>query len=129
MSGVLEAGGYKLLVAGDGAEALSLADLYGGPIHLLVTDVVMPHMGGATLAARLAQMRPETRVLYMSGYTDDALAHRGVIGADVAFLEKPFTPDSLLRKVREVLDAPPGGMGTAVEGASGGSRKTELLAV
>ena len=111
MSDALEAGGYKLLVAGDGEEALNLARTHDGPIHLLITDVVMPRMGGATLARHLAPRRPETRVLYISGYTDDALAHRGVIGPDVAFLEKPLTPDSLLRSVRDVLDAPPGRTG------------------
>jgi two-component system, cell cycle sensor histidine kinase and response regulator CckA len=127
MSGVLEACGYTLLVAADGEEALRAARNHGGPIHLLVTDVVMPRMGGATLAQRLETLRPETRVLYISGYTDDALAHRGVIGTDVAFLEKPFTPDSLLRKIRETLDAPrkrrrpPGGAG------SGGTRKPGRL--
>jgi CheY-like chemotaxis protein len=122
MSGVLEASGYKLLVAGDGEEALRTAREHDGPIHLIVTDVVMPRMGGVTLARRLAPLRPETRVLYVSGYTDDSLAHRGVISPDVAFLEKPFTPDSLLQKVREALDAPQGKFKLSDERDSGNTR-------
>jgi two-component system cell cycle sensor histidine kinase/response regulator CckA len=127
MSDILEASGYKLLVAGDGAEALSVGGTYRGPIHLLITDVVMPRMGGATLAGRLAPLRPETRVLYISGYTDDSLAHRGVLGPDVAFLEKPFSSDALLRKVREVLDGPPGRARLPAEPPEGGVQDHGLL--
>jgi len=102
--GVLESRGYRVLEASHGADALSISDQHGGPIHLLLTDVVMPEMSGRDLASRVMPRRPEIRVLYMSGYTDDAIVHNGVLDAGTAFLQKPFTPDALARKVREVLD-------------------------
>ena len=102
--GVLESRGYRVLEACHGADALSISDQHGGPIHLLLTDVVMPEMSGRDLASRVMPRRPEIRVLYMSGYTDDAIVHNGVLDAGTAFLQKPFTPDALARKVREVLD-------------------------
>ena len=77
---------------------------HAGPIHLLVTDVVMPEMSGRELAERLAAARPELKVLYLSGNTDDALLHHGVSQAEMAFLQKPFTPAGLAVKVREVLE-------------------------
>jgi two-component system cell cycle sensor histidine kinase/response regulator CckA len=79
---------------------------FGGRIHLLLTDVVMPHLGGRELATALLAVRPGLRVLYMSGYTDNAIIHHGVLDAGLALLEKPFTPEHLLRRVRELLDAP-----------------------
>ena len=102
---ILEMNGYAILEARNGSEALDIVAAHTGPIHLMVTDVVMPHMSGRELAQRLATVRPETRVLFMSGYTDDAIVRHGVLEEGTAFLSKPFTPDSLSTKVREVLDA------------------------
>jgi len=106
--GLLEKGGYTILEASWPADALVTCRQHEGPIHLLLTDVVMPQMSGPELADRLQIMRPETRVLYMSGYTGDAIVHYGVLERGVPLVEKPFTPDLLARKVREVLDAPLG---------------------
>jgi len=101
---VLERAGYRVLVAAGGAEALELAERYAGPIHLLLTDVVMPGMNGRALMRRLAPLRPDLRVLYMSGYADEAVAQHGVLDPGTAFLQKPFTPGGLADKVRGVLD-------------------------
>lgn len=100
----LEARGYRVLDAADGPSALRTASTHAGGIDLLVTDVVMPGMSGRELAERLAPARPMMKVLYTSGYTDDAMVLQGVLTAGVAFLQKPFVPDALARKVREVLD-------------------------
>jgi len=100
----LEAGGYTVLDAADGPSAIELSRRHGGVIDVLVTDVVMPGMSGRELAERLAPTRPEMKVLYTSGYTDDAMVRQGVLSAGVAFLQKPFVPDTLARKVRDVLD-------------------------
>jgi two-component system cell cycle sensor histidine kinase/response regulator CckA len=100
---VLERGGYRVLVAPDGREALALSEKYPGPIDLLLTDVVMPHLRGPELAGRIAATRPATKILCMSGYTDDAF-RRGELGPGIAFLPKPITPTTLTKKVREVLD-------------------------
>jgi signal transduction histidine kinase len=101
---LLRRGGYTVLQAPSGAEALALAGQHMGPIHLLLTDVVMPGMSGRELAEHLANDRPGTKTLFMSGYTDDTVVRHGVLQAEAAFTQKPFTFDALLRKVREVLD-------------------------
>ncbi len=96
--------GYTVLEGEDAESALSAARAHPGPIQLLVSDVVMPGPSGRELARRLAEIRPETRVLYISGYTDDAIVHHGMLEPGLNFLQKPFTPAALARKVREVLD-------------------------
>jgi len=98
--------GYTILEAGSGAEALRLFEQHHGGIDLLLTDVIMPQMSGRDLAARLRAAQPTLKVLYMSGYTDDMLAHHGVLEPDVYLLPKPFAPDELGIKLREVLDTP-----------------------
>jgi len=103
---VLQMVGYTVLEAASGEEALQRVEQYADAIHLLVTDVVMPGMNGRELAARLAVEYPNVQVLYLSGYTDDAIAHHGVLQAGIELLHKPFTPDTLARRVREVLDQP-----------------------
>jgi two-component system cell cycle sensor histidine kinase/response regulator CckA len=103
---VLERQGYTVLEAPDGEVALHVAQKHRGPIHLLLTDVVMPVLSGRRLAEQLARVRPDMKVLYASGYTDDSVVRHGIIESGTAYLQKPFTPDSLARKVREVLDAP-----------------------
>jgi CheY-like chemotaxis protein len=102
---VLEARGYTVLATRHAGEALLVAERHPGPIHLLLTDVVMPHMGGRELAERVAPLRPGIEVLYVSGYTDDEVLRHGVMEADVAFLQKPFTPEALVERVRELLDS------------------------
>jgi hypothetical protein len=102
----LERQGYSVLEASNGADALHLAERYQGPIHLVLTDVVMPRLSGRELTDQLSVARPETRVLFMSGYTDDSVVRHGILEGGVAYLQKPFSPDGLARKVREVLDTP-----------------------
>ena len=98
--------GYTVLQAGNGAEAIHVVESNKSPIHLLVTDVVMPTMGGQELVERVKSLDLKTRVIYMSGYTDDSIAHHGVLAEGIDFLQKPFTPGDLARKVREALDRP-----------------------
>jgi two-component system cell cycle sensor histidine kinase/response regulator CckA len=105
MGEILGRGGYTVLEARDGDEALAIARLQQGPIDLVVTDIVMPGLGGRALAARMTADRPLVRVLYTSGYATDA-ALRDDNGASLPFLAKPFLPLELIRKVRETLDAP-----------------------
>jgi CheY-like chemotaxis protein len=100
---VLRCNGYHVLPAATGAEALETCRSHDGKLSLVITDVVMPGMSGPELVERLAAIRP-TRVIYMSGYAGDAVSHHGITEARVRFLPKPFTPRSLLAKVREALD-------------------------
>ena len=100
---ILSAQGYRVLAASRGVEALQISELLDDEIQVLVTDVVMPHMSGHELAMRLRARRPALRVLYLSGYTDDAIAHHGIVEVDASFLQKPFTRAALATKVREVL--------------------------
>ena len=98
--------GYNVLEARHGQDALKVCEKHEGPIHLLLTDVIMPGgLTGRDLAERLLSLHPEIKILYMSGYTDDAIVHHGILDPDIAFLQKPFTPTVLSRKVREILDA------------------------
>jgi PAS domain S-box-containing protein len=103
--GILGLSGYRVLEARNARDAILRSERHQGKIHLLLTDVVMPHMSGTELASRLVAARPDMRVLCMSGYTDDSIVRHGVLEADVAFLQKPITPESLTTKIREVLDA------------------------
>ena len=109
IQGALGNHGYRVLAAGIGAEAIALARQHDGPIHVLLTDIVLPGMSGREVALAVLAERPEVRVLFMSGYTDDAIVQHGVLEPGLAFLQKPFTINALLRKVREVLavDEPP----------------------
>jgi PAS domain S-box-containing protein len=107
---VLQMNGYTVLAACNGADALRLCEQHASPIHLVISDLVMPHLGGRELVDRLQARRPTLQALFLSGYTDDALIVRGLSVGEIAFLEKPFSPDALARKVRELLDqdaAPP----------------------
>jgi PAS domain S-box-containing protein len=104
---ILRSCGYTVLLARDGEDALEVAGAHADRIDLFVTDVVMPKLGGRQAAEALRARRPGVRILYLSGYTDDAVVRHGVLEAGVAFLQKPFSPTALAAKVRAVLDAPP----------------------
>jgi len=101
---ILERHGYKAMEARNGGEALLLCEQHQGPIHLMLTDVVMPRMSGRELADKLRPLRPEMKVLYMSGYPYDPITHHGVLDESIVFIQKPFKPGALTRKVRELLD-------------------------
>lgn len=103
-SDILETNGYRVLTAANGVEALRVCTEQLGHINVMVTDVVMPQMGGRELAERVSRLRPETKVLYMSGYTDDAIVRHGILEDSVSFIQKPFSFELLTRKVREVLE-------------------------
>lgn len=100
---ILESYGYHVLEAANGAEALCFAEKHSGEIHLLLTDVILPGMNGRTLSEHLRVLRPKLKVIFTSGYPADVISRRGVLEQDVAYLPKPFSPESLAVKVREVL--------------------------
>ena len=108
--GVLRSRGYTVLEAGNAAEAVRISHDFEGVIDILLTDVIMPEVSGRELADQLRGTRPDMRLLYMSGYTEDMIVHHGVMTSDVGFLQKPFTPELLLRKMRETLDRRQDGM-------------------
>lgn len=96
--------GYNVISAENGEKALLMGEQYEGKIDLLMTDVIMPELSGRELAQEILRRRPETKALFMSGYTDNSIVHHGILDSDIAFIQKPFTTNSLIRKVREVLD-------------------------
>jgi CheY-like chemotaxis protein len=103
---ILSAKGYSVVAAKSTKEAEQVSEKHTGDIHLVLTDIIMPGTSGRELARRIAARRPQTRILFMSGYTDNVLAEGGVLEAGLSFLQKPFTPGALVQKVREVLDNP-----------------------
>jgi PAS domain S-box-containing protein len=100
----LASSGYRVLVAAEASEALHIAGEFAGRIHLLLTDVVMPHMNGRELSEELLKLRPEVKVLFMSGHTAGVISQNALLAEDVAFIEKPFTQEALARKIRQLLD-------------------------
>jgi PAS domain S-box-containing protein len=105
---LLEENGYRVLEAGSGGDALAVCDGFIGTIDLVLTDVVLPDLGGSRLAEALQRSRPDVRILYMSGYADDAVVRHGILQGSVAFIEKPFSSSALAAKVRDVLGRAPG---------------------
>ena len=106
-SRVLREKGYTLLMVGSGEEALKVSEQYSGNIHLMLTDIVMPGINGKVLADHLHPIRPEMRVVFMSGYTEETIAHHSILDSDVTYLQKPFMPGQLLSAIRAALDSPP----------------------
>jgi len=102
---ILTGNGYKVLEADSGKAALSICDTYAMPINMMLTDLIMPKMSGSELKDQMDTLRPDIKVLFMSGYTDDSTAQMGLLNSETAFIEKPFTPDGLARKIREILDS------------------------
>jgi DNA-binding response OmpR family regulator len=115
----LEKQGYRVIEAPDGIVAMRLAAAHEGPIHLLLTDVIMPGMNGRELAQRIAEIRPDTKILYMSGYTENVIGRNGTLDAGIRLLQKPFTLRDLKNTVLEVLSSVPAGQ-AALSGASHG---------
>lgn len=107
VSAILSIEGYNVLEAGSGPQALKASDGYSGKIHLLLTDVVMNPMTGSELVREITPRRPDMKVLYISGFPDDAIVQYGINQSQVSFLAKPFTPKVLVRKIRSILDAVP----------------------
>jgi two-component system cell cycle sensor histidine kinase/response regulator CckA len=103
---ILKLSGYNVLEAASGSQAMEICKEHDGAVHLLLTDVVMPQMSGPRLGEEVIKMCPDIGILYMSGYTDNVIMHHGVLKAEVPFLQKPFSPDALVLKVRETLDTP-----------------------
>ena len=101
---VLQRHGYRVIDTRNGPEATQACERHEGEIHMLLTDVVLAQITGTDLARQLSPMRPRMKVLFISGYTEEAIVHQGVLEEGTAFLQKPFTPNVLARKVREVLD-------------------------
>jgi CheY-like chemotaxis protein len=99
----LSAYGYRVLSAADAPQAIALAESHTGPLHVLLTDVVLPGMNGREIAERIQASRPEIAVLFTSGYTDDVIAHKGVIDRGVSYIPKPYTVEQIAAKVREVI--------------------------
>ncbi len=104
---ILEINGYIVLEAGSGPEALLLSQRQQTPIHLVLSDVVMPGMSGVELAVRLQAQRPEIKVLFMSGHPESSIVHHGMLNPGVAFIQKPFRANQMIRKIRELLDGLP----------------------
>jgi CheY-like chemotaxis protein len=105
LTDILQTQGYHVIVASNGMEALKTATETNGTIHLMVTDVVMPQMSGRELAEQVTRIRPDMKILYMSGYTDDAIVRHGLLDEKLNFLQKPFDSAAAARKVRQVLDS------------------------
>src|SRR2546426_3417024 len=123
----LENQGYTVFDAADGAEAIQISSAHPGPIHLLLTDVIMPGMNGQELAHRIVSLRPRTKVLFMSGYTENAIGHNGTLDPGIVLLQKPFTFPALKAKVREVLDTPiPTEVSVATRFAESQTRRQKL---
>jgi two-component system cell cycle sensor histidine kinase/response regulator CckA len=101
---MLERQGYTIIPATEPEEAIRICEAYEGTIDLLITDVVMPTMNGKELGQRILALQPRTKILYMSGYTANVIAHRGVLDEGIAFIQKPFSVDALGRAVRILLD-------------------------
>jgi CheY-like chemotaxis protein len=100
----LQEGGYQVLEAANGAEAVALSETHEGPLHALLTDVMMPRMSGATLAERIRATHPDVKIVFVSGYTDEAVFRQVPPDPNVTFVQKPYTTAGLLRVLREILD-------------------------